>query len=126
MATEFKHLVSGYLQNHQTGNWIGQAVQNVHNIYLIVGYVIVKDADISAQLMSGDEGTVGSQLPINPTHTEIKYRLPNHGTRRGLPYDYIDLRLQLHVYGLSENSPLFIGFTHKHTRHHDCYFRMSK
>lgn len=74
----------------ETREWIGEAVQDDSDIYLVVGYLVVQDADISTWTMSGVEGKVAAQCPTIPLHpgataTGLTPGLLNsHGTTHNL------------------------------------------
>lgn len=56
--------------NTETREWIGDAVKDDSDIYLVVGYLVVQDADISTWSMSDVEGKMTAQCPTIPLHTE--------------------------------------------------------
>lgn len=53
----------------ETREWIGQAVQDDSDIYLVVGYLVVQDADISTWKISDVEAKMTAQCPTVPLHT---------------------------------------------------------
>lgn len=52
----------------ETREWIGEAVNDDRDIYLVVGYLVVQDADISTWRMSDLEETITAQCPTIPLH----------------------------------------------------------
>lgn len=52
----------------ETREWIGEAVKDDSDIYLVVGYLVVQDTDISTWKMSDVKAKMTTQCPTIPLH----------------------------------------------------------
>lgn len=52
-------------KNAGTRKWIEEAVNNDEAVYLVVGFLILKDSKLSKTVTSGTVGGIGVELPVN-------------------------------------------------------------
>ncbi|RPB06554.1 hypothetical protein P167DRAFT_540720 [Morchella conica CCBAS932] len=56
-------------KNPETQEWIEETINENRNIYLVVGFLIVKDAQLSRTLVSRTKGGMGAEVLANPLPT---------------------------------------------------------